>query len=289
MVEYHVDICHLFQDRMNERTKFGGNLSVRLAKEEKPLLMYGHDESIFKQYLLTGKSWIGPNGEKAMSPKDEGQGVMISAFQSRHDGFGMDLTKEDLKKINQNRSGERYFDEEAAKKIYGKPEKAPLEASPFVVEFEFGINNDGYWCYDRMVLQLEDCVDALKTIYPQFDFLFLFDHSCGHDKQRPDGLNAENMSKNYGGKQNAMRPTVIKKENGYLGPFERTLSVGDTQFFNFQPGDTGPFWLCEKKRGQLRRDTEIQGQTLKRNFTKAELTAKLQEKGILGAGSLRAL
>jgi hypothetical protein len=65
--------------------------------------------------------------------------------------------------------------------------------------------------------------------------------------------------------------------------------VGDTQFFNFQPGDTGPFWLCEKKREQLRRDTEIQGQTLKRNFTKAELTAKLQEKGISGAGSLRAL
>jgi predicted HTH domain antitoxin len=92
MVEYHVDICHLFQDRMNERTKFGGNLSVRLAKEEKPLLMFGHDESIFKQYLLTGKAWIGPNGEKAISPKDEGQGVMISAFQSRNDGFGMDRT-----------------------------------------------------------------------------------------------------------------------------------------------------------------------------------------------------
>lgn len=43
-------------------------------------------------YYMTGKSWIGPNGEKAISPKDEGQGVMISAFQSRHDGFGMDLS-----------------------------------------------------------------------------------------------------------------------------------------------------------------------------------------------------
>ena len=95
MVAYHIDICHLFQDGMNERTKFGGNLIVRLVKEEKPLLMYGHDESIFKQYLLTGKSWIGPNREKAISLKDEGQGTMISAFQSRHDGFGMDLTKED--------------------------------------------------------------------------------------------------------------------------------------------------------------------------------------------------
>jgi len=57
-----------------------------------------------------------------------------------------------------------------------------------------------------MVLQLEDCVDALKTMYPKFDFLFLFDHSCGHDKQRPDGL----------------------------GPYHRTLNAGDTQYFVFQ-------------------------------------------------------
>ena len=63
------------------------------------MLIYGHDESIFKQYLLTGKTWIGPNGEKAITPKDEGHGVMISAFQSRHDGFGMDLTKEKLDEI----------------------------------------------------------------------------------------------------------------------------------------------------------------------------------------------
>ena len=114
--------------------------------------MFGHDESIFKQYLLTGKAWIGPNGEKAISPKDEGQSIMISAFQSRHEGFGMNLTKEDLEKINGNRVGEKYFDEEAAKRVYGKAEKAPLEDSPFVVEFEFGINNDGYWWYDRTFL-----------------------------------------------------------------------------------------------------------------------------------------
>jgi hypothetical protein len=42
-----------------------------------------------------------------------------------------------------------------------------------------------------MVLQLEDCIDVLKVLYPQFDFLFLFDHSCGHDRQKEDGLNVE--------------------------------------------------------------------------------------------------
>jgi len=68
-----------------------------------------------------------------------------------------------------------------------------------VFEFDYGASNKGYWNYDRMVLQLKDCVDVLKCLYPQYDFLFLFDHSCGHDKHQPNGLNAENMLKNYGG------------------------------------------------------------------------------------------
>jgi len=29
MVEYHVDICNLFQERMNQETQFSGNVSVR--------------------------------------------------------------------------------------------------------------------------------------------------------------------------------------------------------------------------------------------------------------------
>jgi len=52
-----------------------------------------------------------------------------------------------------------------------------------------------------MVLQLDHCIDVLKTIFLQYDFLFLFNYSCGHDKQREDGLNAKHMSKYYGGKQ----------------------------------------------------------------------------------------
>jgi hypothetical protein len=66
--------------------------------------------------------------------------------------------------------------------------KKDLKHSPFVVEFEYGANNEGYWSYEHMVLQLEDCVDCLQVLAPQFDYLFLFDHSCGHDKQREDGL-----------------------------------------------------------------------------------------------------
>ncbi len=61
--------------------------------------------------------------------------------------------------------------------------------------FEYGANQDGYWNYQHMVLQLEDCVNVITTIYPQFDFVFLFDHSSGHDKQREDGLNIKKWQK----------------------------------------------------------------------------------------------
>jgi hypothetical protein len=54
------------------------------------------------------------------------------------------------------------------------------------------------------VLQLEDCVDIVKVLWPQHDCFLLFDHSCGHDKQRNDGLNAENMLNGYGSKQSKL-------------------------------------------------------------------------------------
>jgi len=97
------------------------------------------------------------------------------------------------------------------------------------------------------------------------------------------------MAKYYGGKQSFMRPSTIKQEKGYLGPYHRTLNAGDTQYFVFQSGDSGPFWLSEQQREALRNDKEVAGQTLKRNLTKVELTAKLRGKGIMATGSLKAL
>jgi hypothetical protein len=51
-----------------------------------------------------------------------------------------------------------------------------------------------------------------------------------------------------------MRESVIKGEDGYLGMNERTLNVGDTQHFIYQPGDVGPFWMTEAEREINRHD-----------------------------------
>lgn len=94
MVEYHID------------TEFEGNLSVSAAKEQRALI---------RQYFLTGAVWIRLNEEKPISLKDEGQGAMVSAFQSRHNGFCFELTIKNLEVINNKGRGGSYHDEQAAK------------------------------------------------------------------------------------------------------------------------------------------------------------------------------
>jgi hypothetical protein len=97
--------------------------------------------------------------------------------------------------VNRKKRGEKYKDEDAAISKLGSAQKKDLPCSPFIKEFEYGTNNEGYWCYEWMVIQFEVCVDFLMVLYPQYDYVFLFDHSCGHDKQWEDGLNVQKMGK----------------------------------------------------------------------------------------------
>jgi hypothetical protein len=66
--------------------------------------------------------------------------------------------------VNEFRRGKSYSDELAAMDKRGTSAKQPLDSSPFVVQFEYGINSEGYWTYDHMVLQFEDCVDVVKVL-----------------------------------------------------------------------------------------------------------------------------
>jgi hypothetical protein len=232
---------------------------------KKALIMFGHDKCIFKQYTMSTKSWIGPYGETVPVPKDDGQGIMISAFQSREFGFGFDLTPYLLQEVNFTTQGKTHDDSKAAISKRGNAAKQPLTSTPFVIEFKYGANNDVYWAYEHMELQLEDCIDVLRRLYPQYDVLFMFDHSCGHDQQREDGLNVENMSKNYGGKQSELRTSLIKQEKGYHGQFPSNLNPGYVQSMVFLPGDEGPCWMTAEQWQSTRLDVEIQGKKQKRS------------------------
>ena len=123
----------------------------------------------------------------------------LKAF-CREFGFGLELTQEQLDEVNHRRSyppHHKYIDPTAAMEVYSNSIKQPLTKSPFVFYFEYGNNLEGYWNYDRMVLQLEDCVDCLMTLFPHFDFIFTFDHISGHAKKRVGGLDAPSMNKSF--------------------------------------------------------------------------------------------
>ncbi len=251
MVELHVDSHPTFHAQMNATTQFGGNLSVRMPPDTKPLICFGQDECIFKQFLFTGKAWSAPDGTKPVIPKDEGLGVMISAFVSREFGFGMKVSAEDLQKVNECRQGKKYSDESAAMDKRGTSAKQPLKSSPFVVQFEYGINAEGYWTYDRMCLQIEVCIDVLQGLHPHYDYVFLFDHLCGHDRQRPDSLNHHTLNKGFRGGQTKMRSSKILRAASFLGQYEhpQKLKVGDNQQLVFLTLDQeGPFYPSTEQR-----------------------------------------
>ena len=77
-----------------------------------PTIILGQDECVFQQYHLHSKQWIGPHGERALLPKTQGYGMMVSGFTSREFGFGMELSAEELKKVNTKSRRKKYMDME---------------------------------------------------------------------------------------------------------------------------------------------------------------------------------
>ena len=119
-----------------------------------------------------------------------------------------------------------------------------------------------------MVLQMEDCVDVMRFLYPDVDILLLFGHSCGHDRQREDGLNVENMSKGYGGKQSRLHPSLIKQVDGYPGPYNWKLNEGDIHNMGFSTADDGPFWMESAEREEKQKDAVIPNKFVKKKIYK---------------------
>ncbi len=144
-----------------------------------------------------------------------------------------------------------------------------------------------------MVVQFEDVIDVLNLMHPTHNFLFLFRHSAGHAKQRPDGLNQHRMNQSFGGKTSPMHITIISQEKGYLGAFPRILEPGDTQDLVFTSSDNGPFWMSSEEREQTQLDNQL-GTLTAIKLKTAELIARLSENGLkntihLNARQLREL
>jgi hypothetical protein len=83
-------------------------LIVRFPQGHKPIIIsLGHDESIYKQFLISLKTWIGPDEAKNTAAKDDGSGVMVSAAESKKFGFGVVGSEEQLKEVNEKQKGKK--------------------------------------------------------------------------------------------------------------------------------------------------------------------------------------
>ena len=230
--EFHFDYCRskgveVVEEAATIDDKVA-KMSVRAPAQSKPIKILGQDESVFSQFLFPTKScWIGPNKERGLFPKSNGEGYMISAFVSRDSGFGLPITEEQLVRINAYQQGKQYVDKAAALEMFKSVEKLPLTESPFVRSLLIGASKGGYWNSFHMAVHFEDTVNCLKILHPEFDFVFLFDHSQGHARKKEGALDVNNMSRSFGGVQSKMRSTTIV--DGCLGPFDCILNVGDCQ------------------------------------------------------------
>ncbi|KAG7339826.1 hypothetical protein IV203_028287 [Nitzschia inconspicua] len=258
MVEFHED----YIDKAGmDLTQFEKKQSVRAPPNSPPLEFIGQDECVFFQNLVCSKNWVVSNGERPLLPKSEGDGVMLSAFQSRLTGFGREMSTDELQKVNEQRLNKTYWDGEAALEVLKSTSKPPLTASPFVRKLLIGINNEGYWNSNHMAVQFEDVVDCLKVLYPSHEFVFLFDHSQGHNRKRKGALDVNNMNVSFG--------------------------VGDTQRMNWsneeppEESTEGPFNLSVQERHKRRSTQLLDEHVNNKPKTKKELTTDLQREGII--------
>ena len=67
--------------------------------------------------------------------------------------------------------------------------------------FDLRINEEGYWNYFHMALQIEYVFNVLSVKFQEYDFVVLMDQNSGHGKKMEEGLNAIEMSMRFGGSQ----------------------------------------------------------------------------------------
>ncbi len=191
MQEYHVD-CHpeFFGKYVTsvDCQKFGGNLLGRIPNGARLKLLIGQDECIIKENLFSSKQWNSSEGQSILRPKDNGHSWMISAFVSLAFSFNVEeiLTPDKLEVINTCQQNQNYISIKSANKVKNGPSKPEINnsSSPFCRFFEYSANKEGYWNYNHAALQLEDLVDCLCVLYPNFDFVFCSTRALAMENSR---------------------------------------------------------------------------------------------------------
>jgi hypothetical protein len=75
-IEFHVDyrsrcVPNISNDEETSAPNKEATMSIRVSPRAKLLMIIAQDESVFAQYLLGSKTWVGPKGQRPLLPKSE--------------------------------------------------------------------------------------------------------------------------------------------------------------------------------------------------------------------------
>jgi hypothetical protein len=198
----------IFLDRMSliERlmiTYQGDDMTLvypQLGPGEKIHIVLNQDESIVHTNEYRHRVWV-PNGEQPLRRKGNGRAIHISDFICEPIGR-LRLTGGALSSHTQlpMNSPSRLPTTEARKVIYP------------------GKNHDKWWDIHQLMDQVVIAVKIFERQFPNCVGVWIFDCSSAHEALAPDALNINNMNVKPGGKQPAMRDTIIPMNNP--PPFE---------------------------------------------------------------------
>jgi hypothetical protein len=210
----------------------------------KMLIHCGQDESIYKSNHLSLKAWS-CNGEQPIRAKHDGLGVMVSAFVSEQDGFGLYI-REDQR--------EEYAKWRRERNPQCKDLASPAHAG--VLFLDYGKEKDGYFDAAKLKVQLEDVLNFFEWKYADKvtgemtrQILVEFDHSSGHAKRDDGAVVPSELRKATYTREDGEYPKDIRVTENGLGPhlfdvhgvlIPEKLKVGDMQRFTFDAAE-GPY------------------------------------------------
>jgi len=152
-------------------------MPIDLSNEERPLVFYTHDESVF--YSNDGQRVIWhPKGEMPLRKKGRGRSIMVSEFLSEVDG------------------PLRYI----------RADGTRLEAREIIYP---GKKYDGYWTGESVAEQFKKAIAIHKEKFPDYDALWAFDNSSNHNCFAGNALHVGKMNLGPGGQQALLRDTVF--------------------------------------------------------------------------------
>jgi hypothetical protein len=286
MYEFHVD--DIKDSRLLpelEDVLFGGLLSVQ--KDERfpeyigrQVLGWGHDEVVADEKSHNAMTWLGPDGQQFLQPKDLGAAIHLSAFGKRQVGWHPQPTESQLGEINRSREGKKYLASEQAKRLYGDNPKRPLAADQCSSywDMEPGANRDRYWTLANVAVQFENLCDVCAVMYPNERFLHVasLDNSTSHGGKREGSLDVNQMDMGFGGKQLVPEDVILGSE-GCFGKHKgsKALPLGSKESFIFKDDDEGPSWLTPAQRLDGKYDKTLP-EVKTRALKKTELVASLK-------------